>query len=1117
MGVIGMTRATRKTPSIPLLYKGLDPYYEEDAALFFGREEQRERLVDSLRSSRLTILYGARQVGKTSLIRAGLVSYLQGLSNRQRDSGSAEFGWVVFDDWSNDDVLGRLSAAIDQKIEKLGVNRIGKMEASPSFVELCQAWTKCLGNGAGELFLIFDQFEKYLLRNPRQNLNQFDRELHNIVTAQGLAVNVLISIRDDFLATLDRYRCNIPNLYDSLIRLEPLTEKQACDAILNPVYEFNPSQPSESKISIEYGLVAAVLESVTCDPESAELASAKTDGSTVTFFSPPAIQLVMKALWESKSCQKANKLGIETFTTELEGISGISRSYLDGLCQDFKTKDKNSMAKVFDVLATPGGLDLAFPLEQLAERAGVKKRDISSLVDKLCRIGLLDAVPQQGATPTSRYEIKYRILTKVLLDKVREWRKECADKEHSLDGGIGEANTRFERESQLCGLDQAIEATEGYLTAKEEGWPLSNSLEEKFRGTLQKICDWVSQTAQLGGYKGAVSSIAFGLNDSQIITGEETGALRIWDIDSRESWTLEPGHQNWIWALAVNKDESWLATGSDDGRVFLSMLEDRIPSPCYAIIPTETSGKANPVRGLSFSPRAPLLAIADNGGHIRIWNLESRALESYFVISQEKPIPVRCVEFSPDGNCVATGSDDGLLCLWSLDGKCLGNTRDENKGHAAEIWSLSFRPDGRCLASASQDHTIKLWNVENKSTPLFKETITGHSCGVLSVTFSPDGELIASGSEDGTACLWDRLGNKLAEFIHGGPVNDVAFGSEGTSLATAAADFRVRRWDVARGIQRERPAELCRHPGLATLFDLAISEDGLHLVASGTDNRIQLWDAGGKWIHQYTGHKGYILRVVFAPDGKTFATASFDGTARVWRLEGPQELAVLQHESLVLGLAYSPDGRQILTGSADGKHRLWDWQSPSQPAFTSSASEHGSVWSVRFNPRDSTLVCGYRDGTIICWSLEGEVIHEFTNCPQAPVLSLGFDKEGTRLASSTSNGLVYLWDPRTGEGRELKRFHAPVWSIAFSPNGKFLASGCLDRSVCVLDIGTGEKKALVYAEAPVRGVAFDESEGKERVIAACSDGTVKRWILGKNELEDLLKVARDQFQASITL
>ena len=54
-------------------YVGLDCFREKDAALFFGRDAERTRIIGNLRASRLTLLYAESGVGKSSLLRAGVV------------------------------------------------------------------------------------------------------------------------------------------------------------------------------------------------------------------------------------------------------------------------------------------------------------------------------------------------------------------------------------------------------------------------------------------------------------------------------------------------------------------------------------------------------------------------------------------------------------------------------------------------------------------------------------------------------------------------------------------------------------------------------------------------------------------------------------------------------------------------------------------------------------------------------------------------------------------------------------------------------------------------------------------------------------------------------------
>ena len=47
-------------------YQGLIPYTIEDAPFFFGRSAERELIVANLIAGRLTLLYGASGVGKSS-------------------------------------------------------------------------------------------------------------------------------------------------------------------------------------------------------------------------------------------------------------------------------------------------------------------------------------------------------------------------------------------------------------------------------------------------------------------------------------------------------------------------------------------------------------------------------------------------------------------------------------------------------------------------------------------------------------------------------------------------------------------------------------------------------------------------------------------------------------------------------------------------------------------------------------------------------------------------------------------------------------------------------------------------------------------------------------------
>jgi ABC-type phosphate transport system ATPase subunit len=86
-------------------YQGLIPYEVDDALFFFGREKETRLIAANLYAAPLTLLYGASGVGKSSVLRAGVINHL-----RPRD----DLLVVEFHAWQSDP-LGDLT---DPDIER---------------------------------------------------------------------------------------------------------------------------------------------------------------------------------------------------------------------------------------------------------------------------------------------------------------------------------------------------------------------------------------------------------------------------------------------------------------------------------------------------------------------------------------------------------------------------------------------------------------------------------------------------------------------------------------------------------------------------------------------------------------------------------------------------------------------------------------------------------------------------------------------------------------------------------------------------------------------------------------------------------------------------------------
>ena len=247
-------------PATP--YRGLMPYSEEDAQFFFGREAEREIITANLMASRLTLLYGLSGVGKTSILRAGVVHDLHQLAQRNLvEHGTPEFIVVTFSSWRDDPLVG-LTDSIQDSVAHALNGQVPAVVLTPRrLVEGLQAWTERLG---GDLLIILDQFEDYFLYHPQEDGEEtFAIEFPRAVNRPGLRVNFLISIREDALAKLDRFKGRVPNLFNNFLRIEHLNHMAARDAIEKPLAQYNRlCAPDQEQVQIEPALVEAVLDQV---------------------------------------------------------------------------------------------------------------------------------------------------------------------------------------------------------------------------------------------------------------------------------------------------------------------------------------------------------------------------------------------------------------------------------------------------------------------------------------------------------------------------------------------------------------------------------------------------------------------------------------------------------------------------------------------------------------------------------------------------------------------------------------------------------------------------------------------------------------------------------------
>ena len=195
------------------------------------------------------------------MLRAGVQSHLRWTSKEiPSERGIPAFAVIVFDSWRDDPIPSLLNQVETAVSEALGEEVAESAPVSLSLGSALQESSERLG---GELLIILDQFEEYFLYHPQdveKGEGSFDVEFPRVINRPNLRVNFLISIREDALAKLDRFKGRIPNLFGNYLRIEHLDAIAARAAIEGPLEQYNRlCVSSGSVIGIEPALVEAVL------------------------------------------------------------------------------------------------------------------------------------------------------------------------------------------------------------------------------------------------------------------------------------------------------------------------------------------------------------------------------------------------------------------------------------------------------------------------------------------------------------------------------------------------------------------------------------------------------------------------------------------------------------------------------------------------------------------------------------------------------------------------------------------------------------------------------------------------------------------------------------------
>jgi hypothetical protein len=395
-------------------FVGLSPFDEKHRKYFFGRSADASIVAANILASKLLVAFGRSGVGKSSLFLAGVKSALDEFE---------ETIYICLREWRSDPyetVKAALSAyAVDAE----------QAQGADADVVTTMAFG-IVTRLRRPLILVLDQFEEYFQYPDEAARAKFEAALSRIVYDNQYDVHFVLSLRDDAVYRLDRFRMRIPEIMARTIEIEGLGTEGAIEAIRRPILTFNAEHGTSYRVADAF--VSTLIEQVRTE----RLTRARSSGGEnirKDGVEAPFLQLALTTLWDEMQRRHETELSL-TLLQNLGGAREIVGKHFDAVIHSVK-RQQRYLATIFDRLITSEGHKIAMSADELStivkgslsEQTLLPRRAIATEVREVLDKLSTGSHRILRVTEDGRYELFHDVLAKRAIEWVRSFEQKRRD------------------------------------------------------------------------------------------------------------------------------------------------------------------------------------------------------------------------------------------------------------------------------------------------------------------------------------------------------------------------------------------------------------------------------------------------------------------------------------------------------------------------------------------------------------------------------------------------------------------------------------------------------------------------------------------------------------------
>lgn len=1101
-------------------YRGLLPFREEDAHLFFGRDTYTDRLLEAVEKRSLIAVIGSSGSGKSSVVFAGLIPKLRQTGQWQIINFSP--GQTPFQALAGE-LIPFLEPDLSQSKQISEANELSEnlVKGKISLHQVMERIVRKLGVDQ-QILLVIDQFEELYTQTKDTSIQEnFTKSLLGLSRIE--AVTVLLTIRADFLDRALAYRPFADEMQLASQMIGPMDREELLEVIQRPL--------SGTFVSFEPGLTTQILNDVGHEPGNL-----------------PLLEFALTSLWEE---QVDGKL---TFTAyeKVGKVGGALTKHAEEVFETFENKEETAQVRrLFIRLVQP-------VTESVNTRRTAKRSELGEelwrLTPRLASARLI--VTGQDENGDETVELAHEALItnwqrfggwiqedweflawqERLRANLRQWqnrdnnvgfllrdaplvvgkewllqrRADLSEPEISfIEASISaeakrQADEKARRQREL---EQAQALAEAEKKRAEEQAQAAKKLRSRAYflvgalgiAILLAFVAFLSyQDAQRSGQAALASEgtavaeaanaiAARGTAEAETLiraTAEADAEVRRIEAEQNAQLANEQSQ------LAFSRQLAAQATTHLDTNNTLAILLSVEAANTDRGIVDESAA----IAALREILNAPGLTTSVLDPHTEYeintvsWDAESSQVVTTF-----------CVEKDQAGICL-----EGAAYVWNVSNGAVEHMFRHQSSIRQAIWSPGG--DKILLITNGTQFQVNQFHIWDLATD---EQITVDKA-VLDASWSADGTKILVATRGYKAHIWNaQTGEELPDsvFVHSNAVYVARWNESEDRILTSSCQNDTE--DDCQGVISIWDVDETKEPVLEiTSFDSKVeqaawSPDDKYILTGDDNGNVNLWSAdSGDLVSRDLSipSNGTKIRFVsWSPDGDRFLAVGQRHVA-VWAIDS---LLVGETTPLVYfdpykgqttSVAWSHDGKWVLVSTLNAA-QIWDAQKQTETPQRTLIGHESWVLDAAWSQDDNLIVTAGGDGTARIWKVtSGSELPVFSHTDR--ILDAALNSQEALLLTGSFDDSVAIWDIE--ENKLLQSFLPEInniYSVAWSPDNQLFAAGGYQTVMIWNAYDLAEEPNILSHEINswIEDILWNQDGSRLLTVSSANNGILSLW------------------------